>query len=150
VPTIAAVVSAFQEHVVGDGPGRLGNYLYIWRFDLPRIVDHLFSRGFAQDETIFAQPGTECVLRKFCPDFGLGMFSQDIAESMNRLLKDAFVSFTNRGGGDAGHAGALRQAWQRLFLDFHVPLLRTGQPKKAVCQNRDAFRGDGGESDDDA
>lgn len=121
--TIAPTVRAFREYVVDDGEGRLSNYLYIFEHDLPEIVDHLHTFGF-----------------------GLGMFSQDIAESLNRLLKDAFVSFSNRGGGEAGHVGALRQAWERVFLEFHLHLVVNGKPKKAPCQNRKAFRGQDGES----
>lgn len=77
------------------------------------------------------------------------MFSQDNAESINRLLKDAFVSFSSRGGGEAGQAGALKQAMQRVFLVFHVPLTISGNPKKAPCQNRKAYRGVDGGSDSD-
>lgn len=125
---IAQKVAAFRDYcVVESGVGELGNYLFVLQHDAPRLVTHLYeNRG----------------------KYGLGMFSQDIAESINRLLKDAFVSYTNRGGGLGGHIEALRQAWSRVFLYFHVPLLLTGQTRKHQCQNRDAFRGDG--SDDEA
>ena len=78
------------------------------------------------------------------------MFSQDIAESKNRMVKDAFTSFTNRGGGSGGQASALLQAWQRVFLTFHVPIMVTGKPKKSICQNRKAWRGRDGGSESDS
>ena len=84
---------------------------------------------------------------------GLGMFSQDIAESINRLLKDAFINFTARGGGDGGELDGLRQAWVRVFLEFEVALRLSGGTKVKVgrgarCVNRDAWRAP--DSDDDA
>lgn len=120
LPTmISEVTVAFREACVGEA-GRRSNYLHIMEFDMARIIDHLYHNRAG---------------------YGLGMFSQDIPESLNRLLKDAFVSYSNRGGGKDGHKGALKQAWQRVHLERHVPLMLTGKTKKQQCQNRDAFRG---------
>lgn len=71
------------------------------------------------------------------------MFSQDIAESLNRLMKDTFINFTARAGGEAGQMGAMRQALQRIFLEFELPLQLTGAvkpPLRCRCRNRDAWR----------
>lgn len=89
---IEPIASAFRDSCVHD-VGEHSLYLYVMYNDLPRIVDHLWDeRG----------------------RYGLGMFSQDIPESMNRMLKDAFVSFSGRGGGREGRHGALKQAWHRF------------------------------------
>ena len=57
--------------------------------------------------------------------YGLGMFSGDLLEGSNRVLKDIWSSFCDRGGG-AGtlvsrRIKMLRQVNQRLFLYFEVP-----------------------------
>ena len=128
----AKVARYFRTHCCvnrGGGP----NYLYILEHDIPRLADMLHGLGM-----------------------GLGMFSQDIAESLNRLLKDYFINYTARGGGgDGGPAGlegklrALRQAWERLFLEFDLPLYVNGEVKRGKrCRNRDAWRGDDSESED--
>ena len=57
--------------------------------------------------------------------YGLGMFSGDLLEGSNRLLKDIWSSFCDRGGG-AGtlvsrRIKMLRQVNEGLFLYFEVP-----------------------------
>ena len=57
--------------------------------------------------------------------YGLGMFSGDLLEGSNRVLKDIWSSFCDRGGG-AGtlvsrRIKMLRQVNERLFLYFEVP-----------------------------
>ena len=57
--------------------------------------------------------------------YGLGMFSGDLLEGSNRVLKDIWSSFCDRGGG-AGtlvsrRIEMLRQVNERLFLYFEVP-----------------------------
>lgn len=93
---IEPITLHFRDECVHDVGEHL-LYLYVMKNDIPGIVDHLWeNRG----------------------GFGLGMFSQDIPESMNRMLKDSFVSFSNRGGGREGRQGALRQAWQRFYAGW--------------------------------
>ena len=58
--------------------------------------------------------------------YGLGMFSGDLLEGSNRVLKDIWSSFCDRGGG-AGtlvsrRIKMLRQVNERLFLYFEVPM----------------------------
>ena len=149
--SIAPVVESFREYCVGatgGATGRLSHYLYIMQFDLPGMVDHVHALGFGLGQGrgicfgfVLCASWNDRSIRSALHPPAHGMFCQDIAESQNRQLKDSFVSFTNRGGGAEGHAGALRQALQRVFLSYHVPLVVRGVPKRTECQNRDAYRG---------
>ena len=57
--------------------------------------------------------------------YGLGMFSGDLLEGSNRVLKDIWSSFCDRGGGAGSLVSRrikmLRQVNERLFLYFEVP-----------------------------
>ena len=59
------------------------------------------------------------------PPYGLGMFSGDILEGSNRVLKDIWSSFCDRGGGPGSLVSRrikmLRQVNERRFLYFEVP-----------------------------
>ena len=54
-------------------PNTRSNYLIIFEFDVPRILEAIAP-------------------------YGLGMYSQDLAETTNAKLKDFYLRFTNRGG----------------------------------------------------
>ena len=57
--------------------------------------------------------------------YGLGIFSTDLLEGSNRMLKDIWSSFCDRGGGAGSLVSRrikmLRQVNERLFLHFEVP-----------------------------
>ena len=57
--------------------------------------------------------------------YGLGIFSGDLLEESNRVLKDIWSSFCDRGGGAGSlvtrRIKMLRQVNERLFLYFEVP-----------------------------
>ena len=57
--------------------------------------------------------------------YGLGMFSGDLLEGSNRVLKDIWSSFCDRGGGAGSlvlrRIKMLRQVYDRLSLYFEVP-----------------------------
>ena len=68
--------------------------------------------------------------------YGLGMFSGDLLEGSNRVLKDIWSSFCDRGGG-AGtlvsrRIKMLRQVNERLFLYFEVPRWN-GNSRSNLC-----------------
>ena len=65
------------------------------------------------------------VLKQIAP-WGLLMFSGDVVESMNAILKDFFLTATARGGGGGGtsterDARLLMQAMRRAFLHKKLP-----------------------------
>ena len=68
--------------------------------------------------------------------YGLAMFSGDLLEGSNRVMKDIWSSFSDRGGG-AGtlvsrRIKMLRQVNERLFLYFEVPG-RNGTSRSNLC-----------------
>ena len=68
--------------------------------------------------------------------YGLGMFSEDLLEGSNGVLKDIWSSFCDRGGG-AGTVVSrrikmLRQVNERLFLYFEVPRWN-GNSRSNLC-----------------
>ena len=66
-----------------------------------------------------------CVLHLLIFVGSLGMFSGDLLEGSNRVLKDIWSSFCDRGGGAGSLVSRrikmLRQVNERLFLYFEVP-----------------------------
>ena len=68
--------------------------------------------------------------------YGLGMFSGDLLEGSNRVLKDIWSSFCDRGGGAGSlvtrRIKMLRQANERLFLYFAVPS-KNGTSRSNLC-----------------
>ena len=83
--------------------------------------------------------------------FGLGLFAQDAAESLNHLLKVTFLTMTNRGGGvvneeivGTGHAdrlhreaSAMRQTMEYIFLYFSIPLHMSGYTRWHASSNKE-------------
>ena len=68
--------------------------------------------------------------------YGLGMFSGDLLEGSNTVLKDSWPSFCDRGGGAGSLVSRrikmLRQVNERLFLYFEVPRWN-GTSKSNLC-----------------
>ena len=64
------------------------------------------------------------VLKNIYP-WGAGMFSGDIVESLNYILKDHFLCSSGRGGGPGGRVARdkrmLKQAQERIFLAKELP-----------------------------
>ena len=64
------------------------------------------------------------VLKNIYP-WGAGMFSGDIVESLNYILKDHFLCSSGRGGGPGGRVARdkrlLKQAHERIFLAKELP-----------------------------
>jgi hypothetical protein len=90
-------------------------------------------------------------LLAFIHPVGLAMFSGDVVESMNRILKRAYSDHSNRAGGrmkahgfaapdsvrrqkdvDA-HASVLAQCLQWVFLYFHIHLVCQGKVRATPC-----------------
>ena len=81
--------------------------------------------------------------------FGLGIFCQDSAESVNQLLKSILRTMTNRGGStqvdttlppgvaDRFHREslAMKQTLQYIFLYFFVPIIARNETRWAQCTN---------------
>ena len=98
------VVANFQTHIA---PTSASHYLYFFGFVCPGLLPKLFK-------------------------FGLGIFCQDSAESLNHLLKSIFLTMTNRGRStqvdttlpagvaDCFHRGslAMKQTLQYIFPFF--------------------------------
>ena len=71
--------------------------------------------------------------------FGLAMFSSDVVESLNRLLKRACNDHFARGGGGGGWGAAMEQCMQWVFLLFDVHLLEHGEPRQQQCVNAETL-----------
>ena len=126
-PQCQAAAAAFQEHCA---PESASHYL------------------------LFMEEDAYCVLDDSWP-FGLAMFSNDIVESLNRFLKQAFNAHSARGGGRqtaTGTAGccrsqasigsdadALRQVLQWVFLYFHIHLHQHDAVRHVPCVPRSAL-----------
>ena len=67
--------------------------------------------------------------------YGLGMFSGDLLEGSNKVLKDIWSSFCDRGGGARTlvprRMKRLRQVNEHLFLYFEVP--RWNGTSRGIC-----------------
>ena len=72
---------------------------------------------------------------------GLGMYSNDVTESANALMKQIYIGFTNRWGGivPSKEYTALRQTSQYLFMLQHSHILAHGKPLPTICANTVLF-----------
>ena len=86
---------------------------------------------------LFLEQDCEQLLEDIYP-YGMAMFSGDVVEGFNRLLKQAFNDHSNRGGGKVSEGlqglidskgAVLRQVWEWVFLYFDIPLQRHGEPR---------------------
>ena len=109
-PQCRAAAAAFREH---SAPRSASHYILFLEEDADRVLDDIWP-------------------------FGLAMFSNDIVESLNRFLKQAFNEHSARGGGRQTATGtasygrsqasidsdadALRQVlqWVSLYLHIHL------------------------------
>ena len=136
------VVANFRTHIA---PTSASHYLYFFEFVCPTLLPKLGK-------------------------FGLGIFCQDSAESLNHLLKSIFRTMTNRGGStqvdtrlppgvaDRFHREslAMKQTLQYIFFYFFVPIIARNETRWAQCTNQkivDAvyawFDADNSESEDE-
>ena len=136
------VVANFRTHITATSSS---HYLYFFGFSCP---------------TLFPKLGK----------FGLGIFCQDSAESLNNLLKSIFLTMTNRGGStqvdttpppgvaDRFHREslAMKQTLQYIFPYLVVPILARNETLWAQCTNQKIlhavyawFDADNSESEDE-
>ena len=105
LPKCKEVAKAFRAAM---GPDTMSSYLFFLEEDADWLLGELAARG----------------------PYGLAMFSGDVLESFNRLLKISYNDHSNRGAqwgeGEFGALDAtgdvLRQVMEWIFLWFHVPL----------------------------
>ena len=116
------VVANFRTHIA---PTSASHYLYFFEFVCPTLLPKLGK-------------------------FGLGIFCQDSAESLNHLLKSIFRTTTSRGGStqvdttvppgvaDGFHREslAMKQTLQYIFLYFFVPIFARNETRWAQCTNQ--------------
>ena len=126
-PQCRAAAAAFREHCA---PRSASHYLLFLEEDADRVLDNIWP-------------------------FGLAMFSNDIVESLNRFLKQAFNEHSARGGGRQTATGtarcgrsqasidsdadALRQVLQWVFLYFHIHLHQHDAVGHVPCVPRAAL-----------
>ena len=86
--------------------------------------------------------------------FGLGIFCQDSAESLNHVIKTVFPTLTNRGGStqrddtlprNTSHnmhsqSIALRQCLQYIFLYFYLPVFKRGHTRWHESANQECLK----------
>jgi hypothetical protein len=125
LPKCREAAQAFRKVVA---PKSMSNYLFFLEEDADWLLEELRKRG----------------------PYGFAMFSGDVLETFNRLLKVAFNDHSNRGAQwEAGEAGALdalgdvlRQVMEWVFLWFHVPLTQgVGHRNKPKCRAQDLCEG---------
>ena len=126
-PQCRAAAAAFREHCA---PRSASHYLLFLEEDVDRVLDDIWP-------------------------FGLAMFSNDIVESLNRCLKQAFNEHSAWGGGRQtatrtasrgrsqasidSDADALRQVLQWVFLYFHIHLHQHDAVRHVPCVPRAAL-----------
>ena len=103
----------FQLHCV---PNSKSLYLYILIHDMKTIISECRNLGV-----------------------GVAMFSDDLTETMNAIMKGIYLQHSSRGGGSEteyglGEAFALRQTILRVFLLNHAHLEAHGVPRP--CTSR--------------
>ena len=121
---------AFEAHCMAPGQG--GHYFIILLHDMDDLL-------------------------AFIHPLGLAMFSGDVVESMNRILKRAYSDHSNRSGGKTaatgfaapdsvrlqkdvdGHASVLAQCLQWVFLYFHIHLVCQGKVRATRCNVAEKF-----------
>ena len=121
---------AFEGHCMAPGQG--GHYFIILLHDMDDLL-------------------------AFIHPLGLAMFSGDVVESMNRILKRAYSDHSNRSGGKTaatgfaapdsvrlqkdvdGHASVLAQCLQWVFLYFHIHLVCQGKVRATRCNVAEKF-----------
>ena len=69
---------------------------------------------------------------------GMGVVSQDIVESVNRILKVGYKDHSERGGGCSEHptlwaARVVAPVWELWFLHFDLPLHTRGDRHRTSC-----------------
>ena len=125
LPKCREAAQAFRRVVA---PQSMSNYLFFLEEDADWLLEELRKRG----------------------PYGFAMFSGDVLETFNRLLKVAFNDHSNRGAQwEAGEVGALealgdvlRQVMEWVFLWFHVPLTQgVGHRNKPKCRAQDLCEG---------
>ena len=106
---VARAAKAFQK---AAAPTSKGSYLYMLEHDFLEVLRAL--RGV-----------------------GLGMYWNDVTESVNALMKQIYIRFTNRGSGIAASKeyAALRQTLQYLFMLHHSHIVAHGKPRPSMCVN---------------
>ena len=90
---------------------------------------------------LFLEEDCQHVLADIYP-YGMAMFSGDVVESLNRLLKKGFNDHSDRGAqlsdGLEGLIDAqgrvVGQVWEWVFLYFDIPLVRTGRTRTHACR----------------
>ena len=127
-PQCRAAAAAFRKHCA---PRSASHYLLFLEEDADRVLDDIWP-------------------------FGLAMFSNDIVESLNRFLKQAFNEHSAPGGGrqtatgtasygrsqasiDSG-ADALRQVLQWVFLYFQIHLHQHDVVRHVPCVAKAALQ----------
>ena len=113
-PDCAGVTRAFREHVA---PRSGSHYLLFLEVDCAAVLEAVAADGF-----------------------GMAMFSGDIVETLNRLLKRGFNDHSGRGGGQGGWKGAMKQCLEWLFLYFDGPL-RKGSARNHCCVAQQVLEG---------
>ena len=120
-PQRRAIAAAFRKHCA---PGSVSHYLLFLEEDAHRLLEDIWP-------------------------FGMAMFSNDILESQDRFLKQAFNEHSAQGGGKQKATGqnarglpeacvdsdpdALGQVLQRVFLYFHIHLHQHDAVRHVPC-----------------
>ena len=73
--------------------------------------------------------------------FGLGMYSNDVTESVNAPMKQIYIPFKNQGGRIVGSKKytALGQTLQHLFMLHHSHIVAHGKPRPTMRVNAVLF-----------
>ena len=123
-PQCREVAQAFRKAVAPDSQS---SYLLFLEDEADWLLDVLASKGY-----------------------GMAMFSGDVVESFNRLLKISYNDHSNRGfqweGGFQGALDAkgdvLRQVYEWTFLYFHCPVLLGKKVRKQRSRPQRACEGE--------
>ena len=150
-----------SDHAVTNMCWLLCRLYSTWRNDKAISWCVSIAREFRKETAPTSASHYLLFLETVCPtllpelrQFGLGIFCQDSAKSLNQLIKTVFLTLTNRGGStqcddtlprNTSHnmhsqSIALRQCLQCIFLYFYLPVFKRGETRWHESANQECLK----------